>query len=135
MFDPLVPYNDLPLTSTLYVDMSSGLARLAEDTRVAIEILRYASKTLPDASILVNSLTLQEARASSNVESIFTTNDDLYRGVAFEDYTEEAKEVSLYKEALMVGYNCLQEKGSISMTDLILINSPVNKKKKGFLLS
>lgn len=132
MFDPLVPYNDLPLTSTLYVDMSSGLARLAEDTRVAIEILRYASKTLPDASILVNSLTLQEARASSNVESIFTTNDDLYRGVAFEDYTEEAKEVSLYKEALMVGYNCLQEKGSISMTDLILINSPVNKKKKGF---
>ena len=87
MFDPLVPYNDLPLTTSLYVDASSNLARMAEDTRVAIEILRYAAKTLPDASILINSLTLQEARASSNVESIFTTNDDLYRGVAFDDFT------------------------------------------------
>ena len=124
MFDPLVPYNDLPLTTSLYVDASSNLARMAEDTRVAIEILRYAAKTLPDASILINSLTLQEARASSNVESIFTTNDDLYRGVAFEDFTEEAREVNLYKEALMIGYDCLQEKGRIALTDLILINSP-----------
>ena len=131
MFDPLVPYNELPFTTTLYVDTSSGLARLAEDTRVAIEILRYAAKTLPDASILLNSLTLQEARASSNVENIFTTNDDLYRGVAFEDFTDEAKEVNRYKEALMIGYDCLQRKNSISMTDLELINSPVNRKRKG----
>ena len=42
MFDPLVPYNELPHITTLYVDTASGLARLAEDTRVAIEILRYA---------------------------------------------------------------------------------------------
>ena len=75
MYDPLVPYNELPPTTSLYVDASSGLARLAEDTRVAIELLRYAAKTLPDAGILLNSLTLQEARASSNVENIFTTND------------------------------------------------------------
>ena len=131
MYDPLVPYNELPPTTSLYVDASSGLARLAEDTRVAIELLRYAAKTLPDAGILLNSLTLQEARASSNVENIFTTNDDLYRGAAFEDFTEEAKEVNRYKDALMIGYGCLQEKNSISMTDLELINAPVNRKRKG----
>ena len=54
MFDPLVPYNELPHITTLYVDTASGLARLAEDTRVAIEILRYAVKTLPDPNILLD---------------------------------------------------------------------------------
>ena len=72
MFDPLVPYNELPLITTLYVDTYSGLARLAEDTRVAIEILRYAVKTLPDPNILLDTLALQEAKASSNVENIVT---------------------------------------------------------------
>ena len=87
MFDPLVPYNELPYITTLFVDTTSGLARLAEDTRVAIEILRYAVKTLPDPNILLDTLALQEAKASSNVENIVTTNDDLYRGVIFEDFT------------------------------------------------
>ena len=56
MFDPLVPYNELPYITTLFVDTTSGLARLAEDTRVAIEILRYAVKTLPDPNILLDTL-------------------------------------------------------------------------------
>lgn len=131
MFDPLKPYNDLPMISTLYVDTSSGLARLAEDTRVAIEILRYAVKTLPDPNILLDTLALQEAKASSNVENIVTTNDDLYRGVVFEDFTAEAKEVSCYKDALFVGYNRMREKEFISMSDIDYINRPVNKKQKG----
>jgi len=131
MFDPTTPYNDLPLITTLYVDTASGLAKLAEDTRVAIEILRYAVKTLPDPNILLDTLALQEAKASSNVENIVTTNDDLYRGVVFEDFTAEAKEVSRYKDALFTGYKRLDEKGLISMSDIEQINYPVNKKQKG----
>ena len=131
MFDPLVPYNELPHITTLYVDTTSGLARLAEDTRVAIEILRYAVKTLPDPNILLDTLALQEAKASSNVENIVTTNDDLYRGVVFEDFTAEAKEVSCYKDALFAGYGRMMEKGLISMSDIDYINRPVNKKQKG----
>ena len=110
MFDPLKPYNDLPQITTLYINTEDGLAKLAEDTRVAIEILRYAVKTLPDPNILFDTLALQEAKASSNVENIVTTNDDLYRGVVFEDFTAEAKEVSCYKDALFTGYRSLQEK-------------------------
>ncbi len=131
MFDPLVPYNELPYITTLFVDTTSGLARLAEDTRVAIEILRYAVKTLPDPNILLDTLALQEAKASSNVENIVTTNDDLYRGVIFEDFTAEAKEVSCYKDALFEGYSRMQAKGLISMSDIDYINRPVNKKQKG----
>lgn len=131
MFDPSKPYNDLPLITTLFVDASSGLSRLAEDTRVAIEILRYAVKTLPDPNILLDTLALQEAKASSNVENIVTTNDDLYRGVVFEDFTAEAKEVSNYKDALFIGYDRMKERGVIGLSDIELINAPVNKKLKG----
>lgn len=131
MFDPLKPYNDLPLISILPVDNSTELQRLAEDTHVAIEILRYAVKTLPNPDILLDTLALQEAKASSNVENIVTTNDDLYRGVVFEDFTAEAKEVSNYKDALFAGYDRLKERGVIGLSDIELINYPVNKKQKG----
>jgi Fic family protein len=131
MFDPQTPYNDLPLITALDVDPSAGLSKLAEETRVAIEILNYAVSTLPNPGILLDTLALQEARASSNVENILTTNDDLYRGVVFEDFTAEAKEVSRYKDALYAGYTRMRDKGLISLSDLEAINAPVNQKKPG----
>ena len=129
MFDPKQPYNELPLISTLEIDASAGLERLAENTHVAIEILNYAAKTLPDPNILLDTLALQEARASSNIENIFTTNYDLYRGVVFEDFTAEAKEVSRYKDALFAGYTRMLDKGMISTSDIEAINEPVNRKQ------
>lgn len=131
MFNPLIPFNDLPPISALEVSPSPSINKLAESTRVVIEILNYAVKTLPDPNILLDTLALQEARASSNVENIVTTNDDLYRGVVFEDYTAEAKEVSRYKEALFAGYTRMQEKGLISMSDIEAVNRPVNMKQPG----
>ena len=129
MFDPKQPSNALPLISTLEIDASAGLERLAENTHVAIEILNYAAKTLPDPNILLDTLALQEARASSNIENIVTTNDDLYRGVVFEDFTAEAKEVSRYKDALFAGYTRMLDKGMISTSDIEAINEPVNRKQ------
>ena len=131
MFDPQKPYNDLPLITSLSIDPFAGLGKLAEDTRVAIEILNYAIKTLPDPNILLDTLALQEARASSNIENIVTTNDDLYRGVIFEDFTAEAKEVSQYKNALFTGYTRMLDKGLIAPSDIEAINKPVNQKKSG----
>lgn len=131
MFDPKTPYNDLPPITTLDINASAGLSKLAEDTRVAIEILNYAVKTLPDPNILLDTLALQEARASSNIENIVTTNDDLYRGVVFEDFTAEAKEVSRYKDALFAGYTRMLDKGLIATSDIEAINEPVNQKKPG----
>ena len=130
MFDPQKPYNDLPLISTLELD-TSGLTKLAEDTRVAIEILNYAVNTLPNPGILLDTLAFQEAQASSEIENIVTTNDDLYRGVVFDDFTPEAKEVSQYKDALFIGYHRMQDKGAIGPGDIEEINRPVNLKQPG----
>ncbi|MBQ7542520.1 MAG: Fic family protein [Clostridia bacterium] len=131
MFDPQIPYNDLPMITMLDVSALKKLGKLAEDTRVVIEILNYAVKNLPDPNILLDTLALQEARVSSNIENIVTTNDDLYRGVVFEDYTAEAKEVSRYKDALFTGFKRLREKTLVSPGDIEEINSLVNQKQPG----
>ncbi len=132
MIDPNLPYNELPLISSLDLEISEPIRKLAEDTRVAIEVLNYAVKTLPSPDLLLDTLALQEARASSNIENIVTTNDDLYRGVVFEDYTAEAKEVDNYKTALFIGYNSMQERnGVLGIGNIEEINSCVNKKQTG----
>lgn len=131
MFDVNIPYNDLPPITELQLDISPELAKFAEDTRVAVEILNYAVKSLPSPNVLLDTLALQEAKASSNIENIVTTNDDLYRGVIFDSFTAEAKEVANYKDALFIGYEALKAKGLLSLSDLERINEPVNTKARG----
>jgi Fic family protein len=55
----------------------------------------------------------------------------LYRGVSFDDYTDEALAVSCYRDALLLGYRLLKEKGSISLTDIESINRPLNPQRHG----
>ncbi|HCS11862.1 MAG TPA: addiction module protein [Clostridiales bacterium] len=128
MFDKEKPYNDFPLISSIQIEETNSMQKLAEDTRVAVELLNYAVSTLPSPNVLLDTLALQEAKVSSNVENIVTTNDDLYMGAVFNSYTAEAKEVSNYKEALFIGFNNLKKKGILSLSDIEEINKPVNKK-------
>lgn len=128
--DNLKPFNDLKPVSQLEIQESKEILKLAEDTRVAIEVLNYEINSLPSPDILLDTLAFQEAKASSNIENIVTTNDDLYRGIIFDSFTAEAKEVSNYKEALFKGFNRLKQKGIISTSDIEAINEPVNTKQK-----
>ena len=131
MFDPQIPYNDLPLISSITIEVDQNLQKLLEDTRVSIEVLSYALKALPNPKELIDMLALQEARVSSNIENIYTTNEDLYKSVALDEFTSEAKEITDYKEALLKGFELINEKGSFSLTDLEKLNSCVNLKAHG----
>lgn len=131
MFDKSKPNNDLAPITHLMLEDAKYLRDLAEETRIAIEILNYAVNSLPSPELLLDTLALQEAKVSSHIENIITTNDDLYRGVIFENYTAEAKEVSDYKTALFIGFDRYKERGIISLGDIEAINEPVNKKQKG----
>jgi len=128
MYNSKEPYAELPLISSLIIEENKEIHKLVEETRVAIEILNYAINKLPSPDILLDTLYLQEAKVSSNIENILTTNDDLYRGIIFDDFTSEAKEVNNYKEALFEGFKRLNEKGILSLSDIEEINKPVNKK-------
>ncbi len=71
----------------------------------ALAKLNGVAKIIPNSAILINSLVLQEAKDSSEIENIITTHDELFRaGLDVSDITNEAKEVQNYRQALLKGY-------------------------------
>lgn len=110
--DRNVPWNDLPL-----LPINEGLYRTIEiieklgDAKAALARLQGRSAVIPNQGLLVNTISLQEAKISSQIENIFTTDDELYK--AFSDNNSEttgaSKEVLRYREALWSGYNYLIE--------------------------
>ena len=78
-FDPTVPYNDLPpLPPHAELETKVVLKKVASAGRSLAE-LKGLGATIPNQSILVNSLVLREAKASSEIENVVTTNDALFR--------------------------------------------------------
>ncbi|MFZ4413514.1 MAG: Fic family protein [Bacteroidales bacterium] len=106
------PWNDLPLlpiSEELY-QTTEILTKLG-DAKAALARLHGRSAIIPNQGLLINSISLQEAKISSAIENIFTTDDELYK--AFSDQNNEIsgapKEVLRYREALWSGYNFLQK--------------------------
>ena len=99
----------------------SVLGTLAQANRALAE-LKGRAATVPNPGILLNTLSLQEAMASSEIENIVTTQDELFRAMAMTDVraAPAAKEVENYNEALKLGYeNMRQSQGIISNNALI----------------
>lgn len=108
------PWNDLPLLpidERLYkkVEIYEQLGKAKE----ALALLAGRSIAIPNPTLLVNSITLQEAKDSSAIENIFTTDDELYKAFSEEKEDERisgpTKEVLHYREALWGGHNYLKQ--------------------------
>jgi len=87
----------------------------------ALADLKGQAKTIPNQGILIDTLALQEAKASSEVENIVTTQDELFQADLFPDDPQSpaAKEVALYRDALRLGFKKLNETGLIPNSVLI----------------
>lgn len=112
-FDRKRPYNELPLLPP-GKDIENNpviLKRLVAATR-ALATVNGNLNRLPNPLMLINTLALQEAKASTEIENIFTTEDELYKAIS--DTNKESnvnpatKEVLKYREALWAGYKELQ---------------------------
>jgi len=115
-FDPNKPFNDLPpLPSNEDVETKPVLKKAITANRALAE-LKGLGGTIPNQALLVNSLILQEAKASSEIENVITTNDALFK--AFTAKTSRVdpatKEVLRYREALWEGYNALKKRPILS---------------------
>ena len=86
-------------TPSIYGKLAAAHRQLAE--------LKGIAASIPNQSILINALTLQEAKDSSAIENIVTTNDELFRDAAFPDDpgSPTAKEVLRYRQAVYAGFN------------------------------
>lgn len=110
--DPARPYNDLPrLPPPADLETREILKRCVAAHRELAE-LRLAGHLLPDDTVLITAIPTLEARASSEIENIVTTNDSLFREASLGGgdrgtIDPAAKEALRYRSALHNGFETL----------------------------
>lgn len=102
-------------------------------THRALAELRGLAQTLPNEHILISTLPLQEARESSLVENIVTTQDDLYHADLEEGKFSHlaAKEVYNYRDALYFAYRSVQERPVITTSLIVAIQEHLEQNRGG----
>ena len=115
-FNKSQPYNNLPLLPPKAdLETKEILTKTIKASR-ALAQLNGAIRNLPNPSLFLDTLHLQEAKASSEIENIITTNDDLYQAVVADKRFDNpaTKEVISYKEAIWLGFKKLEKKPFIT---------------------
>lgn len=100
--------------------------------------LKGRAISVPNPEILIDMLTLQEARASCEIENIVTTQDGLYRAALFPDslWDPAAKEVTSYRSAVKLGFHGLKQNDNQLTNDLLIeIYRMVKSRTDGFRVS
>ncbi|MEA1923082.1 MAG: Fic family protein [Pseudomonadota bacterium] len=111
-FDKNSPYNDLPLLPPAIDLESKAILKKAISANRELAELKGAGDAIPNQAILINSIVLQEARLSSEIENIVTTTDELYQaeGKDPSQINHHTKEVLHYREALWQGFENIKER-------------------------
>jgi Fic family protein len=112
MHNPLKPYNDLPpLPPAVELENKPVLKRCVT-ARAAIAELRLAGQLIPDQSVLIHMIPLLEAKDSSEIENIVTTNDALFREASLDDGGGDpaTKEALRYRAALFQGMEAIKSR-------------------------
>jgi Fic family protein len=114
------------------VETKPILKKVASAHRFLAE-LKGVSGTIPNEGILINTLSLQEAKDSSEVENIITTHDDIFKEDLFPEQPSNpaAKEVRNYVAALKAGYALVQKNGLLTTNHIVTIQAELEKNKAG----
>ena len=109
-FDPCQPYNSLPLLPPACELETKPVLKRCVAAHRALAELKGAGDLIPNQSVLINAIPLQEAKLSSEIEHIVTTQDALFQAALDESrQTDPAtKEVIRYRTALRQGFEALQ---------------------------
>ena len=109
--DPLIPYDDLPLLPPKIELETKPVLKKCISANRALAELKGAGDLIPNQSMLINAIPLQEAKLSSEIENIVTTQDDLYMAAmdVSGNIDPHTKEVLRYRTALKHGYEVLKE--------------------------
>lgn len=123
---PLLPLREEIETRAILKKTISARGALAEMKGVALSI--------PNERILINTLSLQEAKDSSEIENIITTQDELFQSnyAAQKFRTLAAKEVYNYVHALLSGFEELKLKNLLTLNQIIKIQSIMGETEAGF---
>ena len=134
-FDRNIPYNNLPdLPPPELIFDKEILLKWGIASRALAELNRNLMR-MPNPTMLVNTITLQEAQTSTAIENIFTTDDELYKAVS-DTIREDAancatKEVLRYREALWKGYNSTKSKNKFDEATIVKVFQQIKNTRQG----
>jgi len=127
MNETIVKY--LPPQATL--ETNRVLRQLSRSHRALAELKGYAD-TIPNKNILINAVTINEAKDSSEIENIITTHDELFRAMSQEGYKNPAaKDVVSYRTALWKGYELVKVNEILTTNMIIDIQKIIEKNNAG----
>jgi Fic family protein len=115
VLDNLPPKREKVETIPILRQVNRATAALAE--------LKGIAKTIPNQAMLINAIVLQEAKGSSEIENIITTQDDLYKALIVNksNVSPETKEVVNYRKAIFRGFEIVKEQGFLRVNDIVSI--------------
>jgi Fic family protein len=123
--------NYLPLPTKKYETVA--VLKQASISASLLGEMKGLAQTLPNPSMLVNAIVLQEAQDSSKIENIITTQDELYEAMTSErkDLPAATKEVINYRQAIFAGYNIIKGTGMLKLKDLLQIQKMIVENDAG----
>ncbi len=120
---------NLPLKQD--VESKRVLKRLPR-AHAALAELKGIASSIPNQSILINTIALQEAKDSSEIENIVTTHDELYKSELDLITSMESKEVQNYVRGIKVGYDLLKSQGLLTNKTILRIHEEIEQNRAGF---
>lgn len=110
-WSPEVPFNDLPSLPPEGVDLESKtVLKATVEARAALAAVAQAGQLLPNPSVLIHAVPLLEAQASSEIENIVTTSDELFKHVDSGGGDHATKEALRYRHALFAGLSAIDDR-------------------------
>lgn len=121
-FEPTRPYNALPPLPPAADIESRALLKTCIGARAALAELKQATALLPNPTVLINTIPILEAQASSEIENIVTTTDDLFRFAGDQDRAQNpaTKEALRYRSALYEGFQSLARRPLCTDTAIVV---------------
>jgi len=121
-----------PLPPPQELETIAILKQLSQSHRYLAE-LKGTSKTIPNESILINTLTLQEAKDSSEIENIITTHDDLYKeNILIDTKKPASKEVYNYAQGLKLGFETVRKERLLLNKHILTVQKELLSNNAGF---
>lgn len=132
-YHPEKPFNDLPpLPPKADVETVAILKKTISASR-ALSELKGAITNLPNPTLFIDTINLQEAQASSAIENIITTQDELFKASIADKRIENTatKEVIHYKDALWYGFEQLEKRPLLTTNLFIAIMQIIKENQSG----
>ena len=120
----------LPLKDSSSLDTREVWAALTDAHRYLAE-LKGLCESLPNQAILLDTLGIQEAKDSSEIENIITTHDELYASQPDAAVSPAAKEVRHYVSALRVGFEAVRDSGLIRLETVLAVQAELEQNRAG----